>query len=42
MLVWVWMSSDASGRQPSGGWRLKVIETRGPAQAETQCFATCV
>ena len=40
LLVWVWMSSDASGRQSSGGWRLKVIETRGPAQAETQCFAT--
>ena len=39
LLVWVWMSSDASGRQASGGWRRSVMDTRGPAQAETQCFA---
>ena len=40
LLVCVWMSSDASGRQSSGGWRRNVMDTRGPAQAETQCFAT--
>ena len=32
--------SAASGRQFSGGWRRNVMDTRGPAQAETQCFAT--
>ena len=33
-------SAVTSGRQSSSGWRLSVMETRGPPQAETQCFAT--